>query len=69
MNKEGVTASFAPVKSKRKDTVPRQESDEDSSSENSSDETETETSNARLFHVRKRDVSNVTNVTRICSNT
>ena len=49
VNKEGVTASFAPVKSKRKDTVPRQESEEDSSSENSSDETETETSNARLF--------------------
>ena len=49
VNKEGVTASFAPVKSKRKDTVSRQESEEDSSSENSSDETETETSNARLF--------------------
>ena len=48
-NKEGVTASFTPVKSKREDTGPRQESEEDSSRENSSDETETETSNACFF--------------------
>ena len=49
VNKEGATASFSPVKSKRKDTVPRQESEEDNFPENSSDETETKTSNAHLF--------------------
>ena len=54
VNKEGVTASYTPVKSKRKDTVPRQESEDDSSRENSSDETETETSNARLFFMSGR---------------
>ena len=67
-NKEGVTASFTPVKSKRKDTGPRQESGKIVPVKTRVMKQKRKPPTLVFFHVWTRDISNVT-VTRICSNT